>query len=68
MFIIHLLTHISYIAITSGDAIGIFMYRFVNGNILDIFNGFIVRNTDKNVHQCNVRSADKLGALLPSGY
>ena len=36
------------------------MYQFVNGNIPDIFNGFFVRNRDRNVHQYNVRNADEL--------
>ena len=40
--------------------IGIFMYQFVNGNLPDIFNGFFVRNRDRNVHQYNVRNADEL--------
>ena len=40
--------------------IGIFMYQFVNGNLPDIFNGFLVRNRDRNVHQYNVRNADEL--------
>ena len=40
--------------------IGIFMYQSVNGNLPDIFNGFFVRNRDRNVHQYNVRNADEL--------
>ena len=36
------------------------MYQFVNGNLPDIFNGFFVRNRDRNVHQYNVRNADEL--------
>ena len=40
--------------------IGIFMYQFVNGNLPDIFNGFFVRNRDRNVHQYNVRNADEV--------
>ena len=40
--------------------IGIFVYQFVKGNLPDIFNGFFVRNRDRNVHQYNVRNADEL--------
>ena len=36
------------------------MYQFVNGNLPDIFYGFLVRNRDRNVHQYNVRNADEL--------
>ena len=36
------------------------MYRFVNGNLPDIFEGFFVKNRDRNVHQYNVRNADEL--------
>ena len=36
------------------------MYQFVNRNLPDIFNGFFVRNRDRNVHQYNVRNADEL--------
>ena len=36
------------------------MYQFVKGNPPDIFNGFFVRNRDRNVHQYNVRNADEL--------
>ena len=36
------------------------MYQFVNGNLPDTFNGFFVRNRDRNVHQYNVRNADEL--------
>ena len=36
------------------------MYRFLNGNLTDIFEGFFVKNRDRNVHQCNVRNADEL--------
>ena len=32
------------------------MYQFVNGNLPDIFNGFFVRNRDRNVHQYNIRN------------
>ena len=39
---------------------GTFMYRFVNDNLPDIFEGFCVRNRDRNVHQYNVRNADEL--------
>ena len=40
--------------------IGAFMYRFLNGNLPDIFEGFFVKNRDRNVHQYNVRNADEL--------
>ena len=36
------------------------MYQFVNGNLPDIFNGFSVRNRDRNVHQYNVSNVDEL--------
>ena len=36
------------------------MYRFVNGNFPDIFEGFFVRNRDRNVHQYNVRKTNEL--------
>ena len=39
---------------------GTFMYQFVNDNLPDIFEGFCVRNRDRNVHQYNVRNADEL--------
>ena len=39
---------------------GTFMYQFVNDNLPDIFEGFCVRNRDRNVHQYNIRNADEL--------
>ena len=41
--------------------IGAFMYRFLNGNLPDIFEGFFVnKNRDRNVHQYNICNADEL--------
>ena len=36
------------------------MYRFVNGNLFHIFDGFALRNRDKYLYQYHVRVADEL--------
>ena len=57
LFYANRLLTISYI---NTYTIGAFMYRFLNGNLPDIFEGFFVKNRDRNVHQYNVHNADEL--------
>ena len=51
---------LSTISDINSYTIGAFMYRFLNGNLPDIFEGFFVKNRDRNVHQYNLRNADEL--------